>query len=129
MLVSDIVAFAVEYRLFLLDGEVRTGSRYLTHGELDVVPLDEDPRRAEVLAFAQHLASPYLPSAVVVDVGLLVEGSRWAVVEANAAWASGHYACDPDAALDVVLHAARPEGEFGPADRAFLRPLPEVVRD
>ncbi|GAA0296268.1 hypothetical protein GCM10009540_14260 [Streptomyces turgidiscabies] len=129
VLVSDIVTFAVEYRLFLLDGEVRTGSRYLTDGELDVVPLDEDPRRAEVLAFAGRLAPSYLPSAVVVDVGLLTEGSRWAVVEANAAWASGHYACDPDAALDVVLHAARPEGELGSADRAFLRPLPEVVRD
>jgi len=128
VLVSDMVTFAVEYRLFLLDGEVRTGSRYLTHGELDVAPLDEDPRRADVLAFASRLASRDLPSAVVVDVGLLSECSRWAVVEANAAWASGHYACDPDAALDVVVRAARPEGEFGPADRAFLRPLPEVMR-
>jgi hypothetical protein len=135
VLVSDIVTFAVEYRLFLLDGEVRTGSRYLVSGELDVAPLDEDPRQAEVLAFAGRLASQHLPSAVVVDVGLLsegadgAEGSQWAVVEANAAWASGHYACDPDAALDVILHAARPEGEFDSADRAFLRPLPEVVRD
>ncbi|GAA3898469.1 hypothetical protein GCM10023084_58740 [Streptomyces lacrimifluminis] len=132
VLVSDIVTFAVEYRLFLLDGEVRTGSRYLTRGELDVGPLDEDPREAEVLDFAGRLASQHLPSAVVVDVGLLSEGSEgseWAVVEANAAWASGHYACDPVAALDVVLRAARPEGEFGSADRVFLRPLPEVVRD
>ncbi|MDX3452903.1 ATP-grasp domain-containing protein [Streptomyces sp. ME02-8801-2C] len=129
VLVSDIVTFAVEYRLFLLDGEVRTGSRYLTDGDLDVAPLDGDPRRAEVLAFAEQLSSLDLPSAVVVDVGLLSEGLEWVVVEANAAWASGHYACDPDAALDVVLHAARPEGEFGPADRAFLRPLPEVVWD
>jgi hypothetical protein len=130
--VSDIVTFAVEYRLFLLDGEVRTGSRYLVDGELDVAPLDDDPRQADVLAFAERLASQHLPSAVVVDVGLLAEraeGSQWAVVEANAAWASGHYACDPDAALDVILHAARPEGEFDSADRAFLRPLPEVVRD
>ncbi|MDW4906413.1 ATP-grasp domain-containing protein [Streptomyces sp. ADMS] len=129
VLVSDIVTFTVEYRLFLLDGDVRTGSRYLTDGELDAVPLDEDPRRPEVLAFAELHASQHLPSAVVVDVGLVEEGSEWAVVEANAAWASGHYACDPDAVLDVVLHAARPEGEFGSADRVFLRPLPEAVRD
>jgi hypothetical protein len=53
-----------------------------------------------VPAFAEHLASTGLPSAVVVD-----------------------------AALDVVLHAARPQAEFAPADRRFLRPLPEVVRD
>ena len=128
VLVSDIVAFAAEYRLFLLDGEVRTGSRYATRGSLDVAPLARDPRRAEVLAFAGRLAGTGLPSAVVVDVGL-IDGSGWAVVEANAAWASGHYACDADAALDVVLHAARPDGEFEAADRRFLRPVPEVVRD
>ncbi|MFI2604490.1 hypothetical protein ACH5AC_27990 [Streptomyces sp. NPDC018693] len=64
---------------------------------------------------------------MVVDVGL-VEGAGWAVVEANAAWAGGHYACDADAALEVVLRAARPEGEFPEADRVLLRPVPEVVR-
>ncbi|WP_416983357.1 ATP-grasp domain-containing protein [Streptomyces sp. T028] len=131
VLVSDIVAFAVEYRLFLLDGEVRTGSRYATRGALDVAPLAEDPRRGEVLAFAERMtasAGAGLPSAIVVDVGL-VDGSGWAVVEANAAWASGHYACDADAALEVVLRAARPEGEFGAADHRFLRPVPDVVRD
>ncbi|MFE9626228.1 ATP-grasp domain-containing protein [Streptomyces sp. NPDC006527] len=128
VLVSDIVTFAVEYRLFVLDGEVRTGSRYAARGDLDVAPLAEDPRRAEVLAFAERLAGSGLPSAVVVDVGL-VDGSGWAVVEANAAWASGHYACDADAALDVVLRAARPEAEFGAADHPFLRPVPDVVRD
>jgi hypothetical protein len=130
VLVSDIMAFAVEYRLFLLDGEVRTGSRYFARGELDVAPLDEDPRKDEVLAFAAGLAEAGLPNAVVVDVGLPTgDTSRWAVVEANAAWASGHYACDPDAALDVVLRAARPVAECTAADLRFLRPLPEAVRD
>ncbi|MFG2574228.1 ATP-grasp domain-containing protein [Streptomyces sp. NPDC048481] len=128
VLVSDIVTFAAEYRLFVRDGEVRTGSRYATGGDLDVVPLERDARRAEVLAFAGRLAGRGLPSAVVVDVGL-VEGAGWAVVEANAAWASGHYACDADAALDVVLHAARPERDVPAADRRFLRPVPAVVRD
>jgi len=130
VLVSDIVAFAVEYRLFLLDGEVRTGSRYFTRGELDLAPLDQDPRRGEVLAFASRLTGARLPSAVVVDVGLLAgDNPGWAIVEANAAWASGHYACDADAALDVVLRAARPMPEFEGPDRAFLRQLPSVVRD
>ncbi|MGW1272497.1 ATP-grasp domain-containing protein [Streptomyces sp. NPDC002491] len=128
VLISDIVTFTVEYRLFLLDGEVRTGSRYATRGALDVAPLARDPRCDEVSEFAGRLAGTGLPSAVVVDVGL-VDGCGWAVVEANAAWASGHYACDADAALDVVLHAARPEGEFTAVDRRFLRPSPQVVRD
>jgi hypothetical protein len=92
VLVSDIVAFAVEFRLFVLNGEVRAGSRYMTHGELDIAPLDDDPQRAELLGFAGRLFAPgvpALPAAVVVDVGRLANGD-WAVVEANAAWASGH---------------------------------------
>ncbi|MET7569328.1 ATP-grasp domain-containing protein [Streptomyces sp. NPDC005492] len=65
--------------------------------------------------------------AIVVDVGRLADGD-WAAVEANAAWASGHYACDADEALDVVRRAARPEGEFSASDRAFLRWVPTVIR-
>ncbi|MFD4523875.1 ATP-grasp domain-containing protein [Streptomyces sp. NPDC058470] len=81
-------------------------------------------------AFAARLAEAGPPSAIVVDVGLLSgEAGRWAVVEANAAWASGHDACDPDGTLDVVLRAARPATEFDTADRRLLRPVPEVVRD
>ncbi|UIX32768.1 ATP-grasp domain-containing protein [Streptomyces sp. GQFP] len=35
VLVSDIVTFAVEYRLFVLDGRVAAGSRYAVYGRLD----------------------------------------------------------------------------------------------
>ncbi|BFV60360.1 hypothetical protein KCMC57_up54640 [Kitasatospora sp. CMC57] len=64
--------------------------------------------------------------AVVVDVGLLADGG-WAVVEANPAWASGGYACDPDAVLDVVLRAAGPLSELRAADRPYCRELPVVT--
>ncbi|WP_354639061.1 ATP-grasp domain-containing protein [Kitasatospora camelliae] len=128
VLVSDIVTFRREYRLFVLDGTVRTGSRYLLDGRLDLAPLEEDPLRREVLAFAAEvLAEGGLPSAIVVDVGLLADGT-WAVVEANCAWASGGYACDPEAVLDTVLRAAGPESACAPADLPFRRPLPEIVR-
>ncbi len=73
-----------------------------------------------------------LPSAVVVDVGLITDpGSgrpEWAVIEANAAWASGHYAADADAALDVALRSAMPRAAIAPADVPYLRHLPSVVR-
>nr|WP_237536734.1 ATP-grasp domain-containing protein [Streptomyces sp. SID5785] len=128
VLVSDIVAFDVEYRLFLLDATVRTASRYARHGDLDVAPLDgADPLRDEVLRFAARLPATGLPSAIVVDVGRLARGGGWAVVEANAAWASGHYACDPDGVLDVVLRAAAPVDHVGPRDAPFLRAAPHRV--
>lgn len=151
--VGDVVRFRREYRLFVLDGTVRTGSRYLLDGELDQAPLADDPYRAEVAAFAAEVlaaSAGRLPSAVVVDVGLLDDGpsdgpgygtgsgtgagrggagaESWAVVEANTAWASGGYACDPDQVLEVVLRAAAPADGLAEADRPFCRRLPEIRR-
>ncbi|WP_377268442.1 ATP-grasp domain-containing protein [Peterkaempfera sp. SMS 1(5)a] len=129
VLVSDIVCFVHEYRLFVLDGAVHTASRFATGPALDMAPLDDDPREADVHAFAREVLSAAdgtLPSSVVVDVGLLDDG-RWAVVEANPAWASGGYACDPDRVLDAVVRAAAPAAETSPYDLGFARPLPEVV--
>ncbi|GAA2751565.1 ATP-grasp domain-containing protein [Kitasatospora cinereorecta] len=128
VLVSEVVRFAREYRLFVLDGQVRTASRYAVDGDLDMAA--EDEYGPEVAAFAADVLAGAggLPSAVVVDVGLLADGAGWAVVEANAAWASGGYACDPEGILDVVLRAAGPETTLTDADRPYCRPLPTIVR-
>jgi hypothetical protein len=130
VLISDAVAFRSEYRLFVLDGEVRAASRYAVDGVLAVTPIEDCAEQDEVLAFGTHLLAAQaaaLPSAVVVDVGRL-DGFGWAVVEANAAWASGGYACDPDRVLEVVLRAGGPLVELPARDRPFVRPAPTVVR-
>ncbi|MFI8006941.1 ATP-grasp domain-containing protein [Streptomyces sp. NPDC086010] len=118
VLVSDIVAFEAEYRLHLLDGRVHTGSRYATAGRLDLGPLSASARAfgSEVLG----AVGDTLPSAIVVDVGVLGTGG-WAVIEANAAWAGGCYAADPDRALDVVLRAAGPAASLPERDGRFVR--------
>ncbi|MER7516990.1 ATP-grasp domain-containing protein [Streptomyces sp. NPDC126499] len=118
VLVSEPVTFASEYRLFVLDGQVVTGGRYLSYGLLDPGPPAPDALRfgADLLA----AAGGSLPSAVVVDVGL-TEEAGWAVVEANMAWFAHCYAADPSAVLDVVLRAAGPLGRVGERDRSFLR--------
>ncbi|MET9465087.1 ATP-grasp domain-containing protein [Streptomyces sp. NPDC006544] len=131
VLVSEVVEFAVEYRLFLLDGEIAAASRYAVHGRLDPAPLDEDPRAADVRAFAARLlaeAGGGLPGAVTVDVGIIggAGGSgngRPAVVEANMAWFSNCYAADPERVLDVVLRAAGPRERVADRDLPFLRGL------
>ncbi|WP_155371376.1 ATP-grasp domain-containing protein [Catellatospora vulcania] len=128
VLVSDIVTFVVEYRLFVLDGAVHTACRYATGGRLDPAPLEVGAHRADVLAFAADLlgaCADSLPSAVVVDVGLASDADRgeehWAVVEANMAWFSTSYAADPDRVLDVVLRAAGPRDRLASRDHAFVR--------
>ncbi|WP_097943732.1 ATP-grasp domain-containing protein [Streptomyces sp. ms115] len=118
VLVSDVMTFAVEYRLFLLDGAVHTAGQYAEAGRLRLGP----PGLA-ALAFGREVlaaAGDRLPSAVVVDIGRDDDG-RWAVIEANAAWASGCYGVDPDRALDTVLRAAGPATALSPHDRAFVR--------
>jgi hypothetical protein len=129
VLVSDIVTFAVEYRLFVLDGRVVTGSRYAVYGRLDPAPLDGDGRQSEVLRFADRLLTAEghsLPSAVTVDVGLVQDPDRggrerWAVVEANMPWFSHSYGARVERVLDVVLRAAGPRGRVGRGDERFVR--------
>lgn len=118
VLVSDVMAFTVEYRLFLLDGAVHTAGQYAEAGRLRLGP----PGLA-ALAFGREVlaaAGDGLPSAVVIDIGRDDQG-RWAVIEANAAWASGCYGVDPGRALDTVLRAAGPATDLSPPDRAFVR--------
>ncbi|MET7281978.1 ATP-grasp domain-containing protein [Kribbella sp. NPDC005582] len=118
VLISEVVTFAAEYRLFVLDGEVVTGSRYATFGHLDVGPLVESAR-----TFALDVIAD-LPSAVVVDVGQIADPAtarrRWAVVEANMPWFAQSYGADPARVLDVILRATGPLSQFSPVDRRFL---------
>ncbi len=132
VLLSEVVTFAAEYRLFLLDGRIAAASRYAVFGRLDPRPLGPDREdrstAAQLAEFADRLAAaagPTLPSAVVVDVGQLLDpyrpGHRWAVVEANMAWFSHAYAADPARVLDVVLRSAGPREHVRPRDAAFER--------
>ncbi|MET9519757.1 ATP-grasp domain-containing protein [Streptomyces sp. NPDC002994] len=123
--ISEVVSWAAEFRLYVLDGEVRTGSQYATFGRLDAAPLEGHRHRDAVLEFAGRLLAACdrtLPSAVVIDVGLLGGSTgAWAVVEANMAWFSSCYAADPDRALDVVLRSAGPRSRPTERDRPFWR--------
>lgn len=128
--ISEVVSWVDEFRLFLLDGEIRTGSRYAVHGRLDAAPLAGHPQEAAVRAFAHRLTAECgdtLPGAVVVDVGRMRRpglATVWAVVEANMAWFSTVYAAEPDRALDVVLRSAGPGGLVRERDTAFRRARP-----
>ncbi|MEV6260986.1 ATP-grasp domain-containing protein [Streptomyces sp. NPDC051784] len=118
VLVSDVVTLEAEYRLYVLDGRVHTGSRYAASGRLALAPLSASAEAfgADLLAAAGHT----LPSAIVVDAGL-DDAGRWMVIEANAAWASGCYMSDPERALDVVLRSAGPAALLTERDAAFVR--------
>lgn len=132
--VSDVVTWAAEFRLYLLDGEVRAGSQYATFARLDAQRLDGHRYENSVLEFADDLLATCgggLPSAVVVDIGLLTTPEhgatdQWAVVEANMAWFSNCYAADPDRVLDVVLRSAGPRTQMAEQDRRFCKNIEDT---
>lgn len=111
-LISEPVGWKTEFRCFLKDRKVEGISPYCRDGEI----CDEgngnfafvDEREKEhALGFVHSLlcdGSVELPPAVVVDVGEM-EGRGWGVIEANPAWASGIYGCDPNGVLNVIRRA------------------------
>jgi hypothetical protein len=120
VLIAEPVKWEVEFRCFVLEGEVVTLSPYLRNGELVQSPegVWEDQRTNEAREFAQRVlldGSVTLPPAVVMDVGI-IEGRGWSVIEANAAWGSGIYGCDPAAVLHVVRRACLPRGQVPATD-------------
>lgn len=118
VLVSGVVAFTAEYRFHLLDGRVHASSQYSADGGQMLGPVPESIAGPAAALLAEVAAT--LPSGIVVDLGVL--DGRLVVVEANAAWASGIYAADPEKALDVILRASCPADEVAARDRRFLRP-------
>jgi len=128
VLLSEPVSWELEVRCFVLQMQIVAHSPYLRHGELaqDTIgdwPLS-DTERTEALAFAATvIADPSvsLPPAVVIDVGRIA-GRGWAVIEANAAWGSGLYGCDPAAALTVVRRANVSPNCLAAEDQPWLRP-------
>ena len=109
VIVSEPVSWESEFRCFCLDGKVLTVSPYLRSGELAVetdygmthLECDEAQQTAEE---ALELSKDSLPRAIVIDVGKIAD-KGWAVVEANGAWGSGVYGCDPNIVLEVIRHA------------------------
>jgi hypothetical protein len=109
VILADPVQWENEYRCFLLDGKVCTASVYTRSGVL--AELDDfrasDQEIASAVEFAERVANDAtvsVPRATVLDVGTIV-GRGWSVVEANGAWGSGIYGCDPNGVLEVIRHA------------------------
>jgi hypothetical protein len=127
VLVSEPVLWDVEYRCFVHERRVAAISPYLRHRELAQAPdgtWPVDPAEvAQALAFATALLADdgvAVPPAAVIDVGH-TRDAGWAVVESNAAWASGICGAAPEDVLPVLRRAVRKPGEVGLDDRPWLR--------
>jgi hypothetical protein len=132
ILVSEPVTFDLEVRTFVVSRELATFSIYARSGELAQAadgswPLSPSESAAALSCLEALLADDRvrLPPAIVVDIGR-VPGRGWAVVEANPAFSSGLYGCDPKDALRTIASASKPLSSASGDDMAWivLRPEP-----
>ena len=126
VLISEPVVWEAEFRCFALDGRVLTISPYLRRGVLAKAedggwPASDDEENTAIELAERVLADSRvsLPPAVVIDVGL-ISGRGWAVVEANPAFASGIYGCDPDSVLRVLRRASQKNTVITNEDKKWL---------
>jgi hypothetical protein len=124
VLISEPVEWEIEFRCFVRERSLVTQSPYLRRGSLleDTDWHAEETEIAEAIHFCETLLNDSqvkLPPAVVIDVGHL-SNEKWAVVEANPAWASGIYGCNPAAVLGVIQRACIPHDRLKDEDKQWL---------
>lgn len=120
---SEIVPVLHEYRFFILNRTIQTGSVYCRSG-MSTETADgewEDDTAGTALAaeFAIRLLADdrvFLPPAIVLDVCTTADRG-WMVLECNPAWGSGIYGCDPLAILPVLSRACVPNEKIHLEDR------------
>lgn len=93
-----------EHRFYVCDRVIRTGSPYLIDG---VVFHDEmvSPRYADALHAAEKTVAALgdnQPVGYTLDMGLDEVSGKWIIIEANPAWSSGIYGCDPIEVINVL---------------------------
>jgi hypothetical protein len=99
---QEIIQFTHEIRCFVLDGEILTASYYRNADkEFEPKELFDVPQEVREMA-AQIFARCIWPRGVVFDFARLLDGS-WAFIEANEAWASGLYDCNPEGCFQVII--------------------------
>jgi hypothetical protein len=126
VLISQPVAWGVEFRCFVLERQVATLSIYSRDGELAEAEDGYWPaspsETKEAVDFANivlHDERVPFPPAGVLDVGV-IRDQGWAVVEANACWGSGIYGCDPHKVLATLSRACMKRAALTNADRAWV---------
>lgn len=107
ILVAPAAEISAEYRFYIVEGKVITGSRYMVDGKADKSP-ETDPRCLAVAEIVARL--PWqIDLAYTCDVGLFDGIAK--IVELNAFSTSGLYDCDSVALFAAIAQTALRESE------------------
>jgi hypothetical protein len=93
-----------EHRFFVADGQVLAGSPYLidfiVYKEGMTSPFTEVAKDFALDAIKELKDNQ--PPAYTLDVGRNEKTGEWLIIEANPAWSSGIYGCNPAGVVDVL---------------------------
>lgn len=110
VIISEPVKWEVEYRFWILDRKIMTFSIYMKDHVLqkDNNYVSDDLEDVQAIDFVTEVLDSgiFLPSAIVMDVGRIKERG-WAIIEINAAWASGIYGSEPSQVLPVIQRCSQ----------------------
>jgi hypothetical protein len=99
VIVAPLVEIAAEYRFFVVEGRVITGSRYKVGDRVESSPSVPE----SLTDFAQSCVDHWSPNnAFAIDIAVTEQGPK--VLEINSANSAGFYACDVGAFIDAVNH-------------------------
>jgi len=116
VLVSEVVEFAAEVRIYVLNGKVAGAAPY-------VAPAPDpghDFVGEAVQFFTDKVPTDDLPPGVVVDVGF-IPNRGWAVVEANPAYSAGVYKSDLAPEILRVVQASQVQTTWHKLDSDLKR--------
>lgn len=102
---ESFLSLNFEHRFYVCDGEVVTGSPYLIDGEISFEGPFAYRHYDEAFEAAQTAVKELGDNqcrAYTLDMGLDTEKGKWIIIEANPAWSSGIYGCDPTKVIDVL---------------------------
>lgn len=126
VLIAEPVIWEVEFRCFILNRQIMTLSVYVRNGELAQNEEGEWVASQIEMDQAQEFTSSVLTDthisvapAFALDVGKITD-KGWAIVEANPAWASGIYGCDPARILPVLRRACIRQSDLGKEDKKWV---------
>lgn len=111
---DTILSLDEEYRFYVVDGKVTTGSIYLSDS-ITYYDGATEKRYTEAYDYAQYVVDCLQwnqPPSYTLDVAYDTEINDWLVVEGNPAFSSAIYGSDPAIVVDALLRCANPvEGD------------------
>lgn len=97
IIIAPIKKILAEYRLFVVDSNIVTGSMYKVRDQV-IYGEHVDPL---ALSFAESMISKWEPDrAYVLDIAITDEGPK--IIEVNNINSSGFYLCDMDKIVDAI---------------------------